>query len=254
MVNRIALGTLFYSFFNKWPLPQSFFYAVDAGMSIGFCTDVVEPNVGSRAFTVVYILLGASCVGGALVLMVQSILEEAAQRTSLRYRQILEMDSFRKEFYNENRSWVAHLQSMQHTAPDIEGALSYDQFRKALEKYGCQLSDNEFERVCQTYDACGNGFVQYEDFKKIFRGTDKILSTLQYTDRSAIVRLCVRVWRVISLLTRDETRIYLIFVAYILLGVVWGMTNQGWDAITATVSGLTAQTNEICFDTQLDLH
>jgi hypothetical protein len=243
--NRIALGTLFYSFYNQWPLPQSFFYAVDAGMSIGFCTDVVEPNVGSRAFTVVYILLGASCVGGALVLMVQSILEEAAQRTSLRYRQILEMDSFRKEFYNENRGWVAHLQSMQNTVPDVEGALSYDDFRKALEKCGCQLTDKEFKRVCQTYDAAGKGFVQYEDFRKIFRGTDKILSTLKYTDRSAIIRLCMRVWRVISLLTRDETRIYLIFVSYILIGVVWGMTNQGWDIITATVSTWTAQTKQL---------
>ena len=34
----ITIGTLFYSRFYGWPLSQSFFYAVDAGMSIGFCT------------------------------------------------------------------------------------------------------------------------------------------------------------------------------------------------------------------------
>ena len=34
----ITTGTLFYSRFYDWPLSQSFFYAVDAGMSIGFCT------------------------------------------------------------------------------------------------------------------------------------------------------------------------------------------------------------------------
>jgi hypothetical protein len=38
----ISSGTIFYSLYNEWPLAQSFFYAVDAGMSIGFCTDVFE--------------------------------------------------------------------------------------------------------------------------------------------------------------------------------------------------------------------
>ena len=38
----ISSGTLFYSNYYQWPLSQSFFYAVDAGMSIGFCTDVAE--------------------------------------------------------------------------------------------------------------------------------------------------------------------------------------------------------------------
>ena len=33
----ITSGTLFYSICNNWPLPQSFFYAVDAGLSFGFC-------------------------------------------------------------------------------------------------------------------------------------------------------------------------------------------------------------------------
>lgn len=49
----ISSGTLFYSNYYQWPLSQSFFYAVDAGMSIGFCTDVAETDVGSRAFTIV---------------------------------------------------------------------------------------------------------------------------------------------------------------------------------------------------------
>ena len=95
---RISLGTLFYSYYYQWPLPQSFFYAVDAGMSIGFCTDVAETKVASRAFTIVHILLGASCVGGALVLMVQSALEGVASRSSAVYRLILERDSLKRAF------------------------------------------------------------------------------------------------------------------------------------------------------------
>ena len=67
----IGGGTLFYSLHNQWPPSQAFFYAVDAGMSIGFCTAIAETSVSSRAFTVVYILLGASVVGGALALFVE---------------------------------------------------------------------------------------------------------------------------------------------------------------------------------------
>lgn len=208
-------------------------------MSIGFCTDVVEPNVFSRAFTVVYILLGASCVGGALVLMVQSILEEAAQRTSLRYRHILEIDSYKKDFFNDGKqSWVANLQSMQHaTNPEKIGALSYDGFRKSLERNGCYPTDEEFSSVCKTYDPRDNGFIRYEDFQAIFTGSDKILSTLQFNDRCFLTRMLVRSWRTIAPLFTDETqRIYLIFIAYIGIGVIWGMMNQKWDFITATVS------------------
>jgi len=54
--------------------------AVDAGMSIGFCTDVAETKLGSKAFTVIYILLGASVVGGALALFIQDIVEGVFDR------------------------------------------------------------------------------------------------------------------------------------------------------------------------------
>jgi hypothetical protein len=184
---------------------------------------------------VIYILLGASCVGGALVLMVQSILEEAAQRTSLRYREILEMDSFKQIFFKgKHRGWLTNLQSMQHELPS-DGIISYDEFRTSLERYGCQLSDEEFQRVCQTYDVHRNGYIEYEDFKRFFKGTDKILSTLQYNDKPLLSRLLLWVWRIASPLFVDETkRIYLIFIAYIFLGVTWGVTNQKWDVITAT--------------------
>ena len=74
----IGAGTLFYAHHNGWPLSQAFFYAVDAGMSIGFCTEVAETTTSSRAFTVVFILLGASVVGGALALFVEVCAAAAA--------------------------------------------------------------------------------------------------------------------------------------------------------------------------------
>jgi len=203
-------------------------------MSIGFCTDVKEPNVASRAFTVIYILLGASCVGGALVLMVQSILEEAAQRTSVRYRQIVEMDTFKKEFFKENWGWLAN-QSVQHKVSVKKGILSYDDFRRTLARYGSEFTDEQFKRVCRLYDQNGCGSITYESFEKLFKGTDKILSAIKDKDASLLSRLFLRVWRTVSQLLFDETnRIYLIFTSYICLGIIWGMTNQKWDLITST--------------------
>lgn len=205
-------------------------------MSIGFCTDVVEPNVVSRAFTVIYILLGASCVGGALVLMVQSILEEAAQRSSLRYRQILEMEAFKKEFFRENWGWLAN-QSVQHKVLIKRGVLSYDDFRKSFAKYGLQFTDEQFKRVCRLYDQNGCGSITYKSFEQLFKGTDKILSAIKDIDASLTSWLFLRIWHTCSHLLFDETnRIYLIFTSYICLGVIWGMTNQKWDLITSTVS------------------
>eukprot|EP00804_Cyclotella_cryptica_P005672 CCRYP_000054-RA/>CCRYP_000054-RA protein AED:0.06 eAED:0.06 QI:5704/0.9/1/1/0.1/0.09/11/265/436 len=238
LYSLIALGTLFYSFYNQWPLPQSFFYAVDAGMSIGFCTDVVEPNVTSRAFTVIYILLGASCVGGALVLMVQSILEQAAQRSLLRYKQILEKDSFKKAFFQRNRGgwWTYFSNGAESSSVEGRGVLSYREFRVSLEKnLGKALSEEEFYRVCQTYDPLQNGFVKYEDFKKTFKGNDKILSTLKFKDKPFLLQCFLRMWGAVAPIFTDENkRIYLIFITYICVGVTWGIMDQGWDVITAT--------------------
>lgn len=196
-------------------------------MSIGFCTDVVEPNQTSRAFTVVYILLGASCVGGALVLMVQSILEEAARGSVVRYKRILEKDSFKKAFFKGDGRWRGK--------EEKRGMITYDEFRIILETNGCHLSDDEFRRVSQAYDPLNNGYIQYKGFKERFKGTDKILSTIQYNDKPLPLRIFLRIWGSISPLFVDENkRIYLIFITYICVGVTWGIIDQEWDVITAT--------------------
>jgi hypothetical protein len=80
----IASGTLLYFYCNVWLLAHSFFYAVNAGTSIGLFPDVHEvglfPGVHevklvSKAFTISYILLGASVTGGALALFIQDAVE-----------------------------------------------------------------------------------------------------------------------------------------------------------------------------------
>ena len=179
-------------------------------------------------------------MGGALVLMVQSILEQAAQRSLLRYKQILEKDSFKKAFFRKNRSgWMTYFSAMPNSSSISEGRgiLSYNDFRESLEKnLSKELSEEEFHRVCQTYDPLQNGFVKYEDFKKIFKGNDKIRSTLRHNDKSFLLRCLLRMWGTVAPIFTDENkRIYLIFITYICVGVTWGIINQGWDVITATV-------------------
>jgi hypothetical protein len=90
----VGAGTLFYSRHNGWTLATSFFYAVDAGMSIGFCTDVRELRVSSRAFTIAYIFAGAVVVGGALTLFVEDTMEGCLAASTRSYRQLLEQQAF----------------------------------------------------------------------------------------------------------------------------------------------------------------
>lgn len=250
MPSRISLGTLFYSYYYQWPLPQSFFYAVDAGMSIGFCTDVAETKVASRAFTVVHILLGASCVGGALVLLVQNVLEGVASRSAAEYKVILERDSMRKAFFGygggsgDSSSGADGLPNVrQFTLNPLskryaEGILSYADFRDALTQNGlAPLTDREFQRVCNFYDPDREGCIRYDYFADNFRGMHRIQRVSRssiyehYNGKSFPSRTLARVYDVLS---SRRHRIYLIFVSWIGMGILWGIFDQGWDPITAT--------------------
>ena len=237
-----TLGTLFYSYYYNWPLPQSFFYSVDAGMSIGFCTDVHESKVGSRAFTIIHILLGASCVGGALVLMVQSVLDGVASRTSRVYKLILERDSLSKAFCGTHRGRYASsfLRHPLNWVPEKEkDVLSYDDFRKVLFNNGLkQISNKDFLRVCSFYDPHDEGCIRYEYFAERFEGINRIVPQSRFVHCESFA---TRAWYAISSIFTNETnRIYLIFVSWVIMGVSWGMRSQQWDPITATHFSISA--------------
>mmetsp|Transcript_18585 Transcript_18585/g.43509 ORF Transcript_18585/g.43509 Transcript_18585/m.43509 type:complete len:467 (+) Transcript_18585:407-1807(+) len=228
----VSTATIFYARYYDWPIPQSFFYAVDAGMSIGFCTDVHETEVGSRAFTIVHILLGASCVGGALVLFVSSILEGVASRSAAVFKLILERDSFKKAFYAVNVAKRFKLDQSQ-----TEPVLTHDEFKVVLEKNNCHLSDEEFKRVCEFYDPNEEGVVKYEYFAQHFEGCQGLvaLARTRIKYNSPVTRSIAKLYRLVSdLFTSDFHRIYLIFGLWVAGGVTWGVYSQHWDVITAT--------------------
>lgn len=59
------LGVIFYYYVDDWTWATSFFFAMQAGLSVGFC-EPVEHSDQSRLFTVFYILLGSSVVAGSI--------------------------------------------------------------------------------------------------------------------------------------------------------------------------------------------
>ena len=70
----IFCGTVFYRYHNNWPWSQAFFYTCDNGFSVGFGA-FPDPNNGSRWYTIVNVLIGASLIAGALGLFVEIMLE-----------------------------------------------------------------------------------------------------------------------------------------------------------------------------------
>ncbi len=61
----ILTGILWYQYYNNWTMGTAFYYTMEAGLSIGFC-DPSEKDDISKAFTIVFVLVGSSVVSGAL--------------------------------------------------------------------------------------------------------------------------------------------------------------------------------------------
>lgn len=216
----IAIGTLFYSHHNQWPLPQSFFYAVDAGMSIGFCTDVRETLVSSRAFTIVYILLGASVVGGALALFIEDTMEGVLAASTRGYKRLVVENAF------------------QRADTDRDGLLSHAQFRRL---FRClDIDEATFARVCTCLDPAASGHVTMESVARAYPQLDELIAQCRASGAVDTSHGATKLlWRLRGRVRRlagwaRDNRVYLTFGAWIGMGIAWGCLDQGWDIITAT--------------------
>jgi hypothetical protein len=56
----------------NWTWATAFYYAVEAGLSIGFCSPSEKDDI-TRVFTIFYILIGSSVVSGAIGLLLYDI-------------------------------------------------------------------------------------------------------------------------------------------------------------------------------------
>lgn len=221
----IGSGTLFYSYCNQWPLPQSFFYAVDAGMSIGFCTEVHETKLVSKAFTIIFILLGASAIGGALALFIQDMVEGVVDAPSARheYHVMLERQVF-------DRADV-----------DRTGVLSFEEFERLIQESSSSdrsISSEDVQQLWTKFDRLKDGVIHFEEeFAGTFRGIDRLVQSLQQQQdmmHRPLRRIGWQMRRNFERAMQLEHRIYFVFGLWIALGVSWGMVDQHWDIITAT--------------------
>lgn len=210
----ITSGTLFYSKINDWPLPQSFFYAVDAGMSIGFCTDVFEVKRTSKLFTVLYILLGASCVGGALALFIKDILEGVVDLRHEAYESLLA------------ENLVQRFDTLG------TGKISYSKFRIMVEEWvGRKIDDEGFTKICRRFDPLDTGQIKTRHFVEKCHKIEALLSTNgPLYSKNKAVRILAQAWETVN---RSNQRIYYILLTWILVGMLWGVKRQGWDIITS---------------------
>lgn len=140
------------------------------------------------------------------------------------------------------------------------GVLSYDEFRNLLQATvattsSMPLSDDDVKILWKKFDRLNDGVIHFEEeFAGKFGGIQELLTSLQSVSHNDSVpestlptaarpfvrmtqRLC-SIWdrgtAPMQAMWKNEDRIYFVFVGWVLLGVVWGMVDQGWDPITAT--------------------
>jgi hypothetical protein len=76
----IAAGTIFYHVHNDdWTFEQGFYYALQAGFSVGFGALSEEDN-SSRLYTIFHVLIGSGFIAGALGLFVQVVLDKSEKQ------------------------------------------------------------------------------------------------------------------------------------------------------------------------------
>ena len=75
----LGVATLFYNHHNDWSLCESFYYAVQSGLSIGFGV-LTEDTDSARLFTIFHVLLGSLGITVMLSLLSESALAHVETR------------------------------------------------------------------------------------------------------------------------------------------------------------------------------
>ena len=141
----IGVATVYYAKCEAWPLAQSFFYAVDTGMSIGFGT-VAEQKLSTKLFTIAHVLMGASAVGGAIALFAESAVAGSTAIANAEYT-------------------IASVRAAFNAADaDKSGSLSHSELAKVLTKQCPYLSKAELQRAIDAFDNDGDGQVTIDEF------------------------------------------------------------------------------------------
>jgi len=238
----ITTGTIFYHKINKWSISTAYFYAVDAGMSIGFCVNGIgETTVASRAFSILFILVGASVVAGALALFVEDVLEGASKAIRGEYRVMLEEDSFQR--YDKDGDGVIRREEMVDLLESVVGVGSGDDEGVSKRDKLKAIYDELLESKSQvTGEKADNDGITMGDFVGFFREIEHSMGDssnstskgVEWWQQKRKKKRVGMIGRFFYLFQEGGTHTLLIvMVLYITLGILWGMTNQKWDPITS---------------------
>ena len=191
--------------------------------------DVAETEVGSRAFTIVFILLGASCVGGALALFIQDMMEGIDGMKNGQFELLLAKAA------------------LQRADTEGKGRLTYQQFRGLLEEWighGSDYdlpTDGHFIELCHKFDPQESGSIEFRSFLRKFRDLDGLLRTPGGLHRKTrFPRVISEMGEWMKQQCSGSNRIFITFLIWVLLGISWGIYDQKWDFITATHFAISA--------------
>ena len=59
----VVVGVIFYTYMDNWTNATAFYYAMEAGLNIGFCKPS-ESSDNSKVFTIIYVVSGTIIVAG----------------------------------------------------------------------------------------------------------------------------------------------------------------------------------------------
>jgi Ca2+-binding EF-hand superfamily protein len=225
----LSIATVYYSRSERWPLAQSFFYAIDTGMSIGFGA-VAEQRASTKLFTIGHVLLGASAVGGAIALFADSAISGAAAIASVEYARA----SVRAAF--------------QRADSDGDNELSFAEFKATLSRCGIgALPEAQMAATLALFDADASGTIGVDEFLAIVQPhidsntpVDQALKkALEARQRTPLARILRSVW-----VRCDKNRILVLWLLWLAAGTVWasyvedmGVVNALYFAIGALATG-----------------
>lgn len=84
----VGVGLTFYTYYSDWTPATAYYYAMEAGLSIGFCNPV-EKDDWSKLFTIFYVLVGSTIVSGSVGLIASSLVLHTSPILSVKREDIL---------------------------------------------------------------------------------------------------------------------------------------------------------------------